>query len=554
MPEGTVVERPEGRDDRQAEAAAARFDELAADMLAGVPLRPTDLHAADILSRNLVRKRQWRTLIQLTDSVAQTPQSVPPALMQSRALALLRTGKTTAASQLLEALTQEDLLRRPRAPMSYYQLGEMLVELGRYEAALPAMELAAGLGEHEFFSARQRQVRLMKALHQDKSVYQSQHLRLVYPASANETYPRMLSWVMEAEWSRMGPWIPSRGGSKPEVWVVPHGLYTEAYAKAGSRPAGLYGGTPIVPFAEFETFQEDFIRTLTHQTAHAKVGQATRSRAPRWLHEGLARHLEMHQRDANPMPDLHERGRNLSIRLLEPIFEGWVDSELVDTAYAHATWAIRYIETQKGPAALHNLLAAYRRGDDTSGALRRAVGTSVQQFDRDFLQWAVQEAPAVWRSDVVSYLDQFSEQKKREALDPLQTEKDRELVAKGPGVTAEMRRDMRSWHTDYAQAVRPVKVALAKAMPLIQGQSDGDVAGACRELRGEIDRFLGDRQNLEAPDRVVGDALRQAYGSFLDMTQHCRSRKWKNMRDELARAVQGLAHAKQTMQPYGLEP
>lgn len=553
-PEGTVVESPEGRSDREADAVAARFDELAAEMLAGAPLSPTDLRAVETLSQNLLRKKQWRRLIQLTEPLASKPEVVPPSLLQNRALALMRTGKSTAASKLLAGLTQDEQLRRSRPSMTYYQLGEMLAELGEYEAASRATERAAGLGDHEFFSRRLKQIQLLKALHQDKSTFQSRNLRMVYPAPAEETYPRMLTWVMEAEWSRIGQWVPSRGGGKAEVWVVPHGLYTDAYTKVGSRPATLYHGAPIVPFAKFETFQEDFIRTLSHQTAHAKIDQATRGRAPKWFHEGLARHVEMHQLDANPMPDLHERGRDLSIRLLEPIFDGWVDSELVGTAYAHATWTVRYIENQKGPAGIHAMLAAYRRGDDTSGALRRAIGTSVQQFDRDFLQWARGEAPDAWRSEVVTYLAKFGEEKKREELATLQTEKDKELETKGPGVSASLRREMRKWHADYSEAVRPVKAALARSLPLIQGQADGDVTGACRELRGEIDRFLGNRFNLDAPDPAVADALRSAYGSFLDMTQHCRSRKWKNMRDELDRAVQGLGQAQQTMQPYGLKP
>ncbi|MDA8016008.1 MAG: hypothetical protein MPN21_01070 [Thermoanaerobaculia bacterium] len=557
MPEGTVTESAAERADREVSSAVARFDELAASLAEGGMLRPSYRRAVETLTDSLVYSEDWDSLIRLTEPLATSPSSVPPSLIQARALALMRSDQSVAAANLLIELAKSDQANRRRDPATFYQLGEMLTELGQYDLAIRALERASSLSAFDFTAQRRQQIKLMKDLEESKKVFQSKHFRMVYPASTGERYPRQRSWVLEAEWDRVKKWIPVPAGSpKVEIHLFPFSGFMKAYARSGGLVGGLYDGVVRVPLADFESFHPELIRIVSHEVAHAMIDIATRDRAPKWFHEGLAGHIEMHQRELNPMPDMHAAGRDLTFNLLEPILAGWSEPQLVELAYTNAAWTLHYIESEKGVRGIHRMLDAFRRGHDTKGAIRKVFGTSVETFDRNFRTWAIRDAPQIWPSEMVAYHERFDDLVRRDAMEPVRSPEPRAVLQSGKERyrEGELERMMRKWHAEYTAAVRPVKVSLSKALPLLQGKVEGDVQGACRELRSELDRLLGNRSHLNAPDAQVATSLRQAYSFFKDMTQHCRSRKWKSMRRDMELAVYHLGVAKDGMDPYGVQP
>lgn len=558
LPEGTAVESAAERIEREADAALARFDELATSLASGA-LRPAHRRAVEALANTLVYREDWPELIRLTEPLASEPAAAPPSLIQARALALMRAEKTAEATNLIIELARSDKVNRRRDPSTFYFLGEMLVELRQYDLALRAMEKASSLQTFDFTGQRRKQIELMRDLENSKSVYESRHYRLIYPSATGERYPRQLSWVLEAEWDRIKKWIPVPARSpKVEIHLYPWRKFMTAYARSGGLVGGLYDGVVRAPLADFDSFHPELLRIYSHEIAHAMIDIATNDRAPSWFHEGLAGHIEMHQRQLNPMPDMHAAGRDLTFTLLEPILSGWSEPQLVELAYTNAAWTLHYIETQKGVQGIHRMLDAYRRGHDTEGSIRRVFGRSIEDFDRSFRAWAVHEAPQVWQTEVVAYHEQFDSLVARDSMDPLKDSKpDARVLRSGsskPVRSGLLERDMKLWHSRYSTSVRPVKVALARAMPLLRGQKEGDVQSACRDLSSKLDELLGTHSHLKAPDADVAHNLRLAYGSFRDMTRHCRSQKWNAMRAEMERAVKYLGQAKDRMHPYGVAP
>ena len=558
LPEATAVESAAERIEREADAAVARFDELATSLATGA-LRPSHRRAVEALANTLVYRENWQELIRLTEPLAVDPAAAPPSLIQARALALMRAEKTADATNLIVELARSDQVNRRRDPATFYFLGEMLVELRQYDLAMRAMEKASSLRAFDFTAQRRKQIELMKDLEESKSVYESRHYRLIYPTATGERYPRQLSWVLEAEWDRIKKWIPVPARSpKVEIHLYPWRKFMTAYARSGGLVGGLYDGVVRAPLADFDSFHPELLRIYSHEIAHAMIDIATKDRAPSWFHEGLAGHIEMHQRQLNPMPDMHAAGRDLTFTLLEPVLSGWSEPQLVELAYTNAAWTLHFIETKKGVQGIHRMLDAFRRGHDTEGSIRKVFGKSIGEFDRSFRDWAINEAPQIWQTEVVAYHEQFDSLVNRDSMDPLNNPKDDEKVLRSasgrPAPAGVLERDMKRWHTGYTASVRPVKVALAKAMPLLQGQKEGDIQGACRELRSQLDLLLGTRSHLEAPDANVALNLRRAYGSFRDMAQNCRAKKWNSMRADMEQAVNYLGQAKDGMHPYGVAP
>lgn len=560
VPEGTVVESAAERTDREVEAALGQFDVLAKSLSENGTLRPSHRRAVDTLLVSLTYRKEWQKLLDLTTPLASDPAKAPPSLMQARALALMETGQTVPATQLIIELAQSDQANLRRDFGTYYQLGEMLTELGQYDLALRAMDRAASLGL-TFAKQRQQQIELMKELEEAKKVYESWNFRLVYPAGAGETYAKQLSWVLEAELERIKKWIPIPAKSpKIEVHLYPWRKFTTAYAQAGGLVAGLYDGVVRVPLADYESFHPDLLQIYSHEVAHAMIDIATGDRAPSWFHEGLAGHIEMHQRQVNPMPDMHEAGHDLTFTLLEPTLAGWADPQLVELAYANAAWALHYVETRHGIRGIHKMLDAYRRGNDTEGALRRALGVSVESFDEGFRRWALNDAPAIWSTEVVDYHKNFDSLVVRDSLNPTVQSKpaDNSRLLKSRGdVSDHTEFDQRvvEWHKNsYLPMVRDVKVSLAKALPLIQGKAKGDVDAACFELGQKLEILLRDRKALNSPDYEVTTFLRSAYKNFNEMTDKCRRREWKAMQQEMRVAIHNLGKAEESMRPYDILP
>ena len=557
-PEGTVVESAGERAEREISSAVARFDELSASLATGGALRPSHRRAMETLADSLVYRKSWKELIRFTEPLAQKPETAPPTMIQARALALMRTDQKVEAANLLIELAKSDRANRRRDAGTFYQLGEMLTELGQYELALRAMEKASSISAFDFTSQRRDQIGLMKELEESKKIFDSRHFRMVYPASTGERYPRQLSWVLEAEWDRVQKWIPVPAGApKVEIHLFPFTKFMKAYARTGGLVGGLYDGVVRVPLADFESFHPELIRIVSHEVAHAMIDIATRDRAPKWFHEGLAGHIEMHQREINPMPDMHEAGRDLTFTLLEPVLAGWSEPQLVELAYTNAAWTLHFIESKRGVRGIHRILDAFRRGNDTEAAIRKVFGVSVEEFDRDFRAWAVNQAPTVWPSDMVAYHEKFSDLVRRDSMDPLDDPKDDAMALNSGNMRyreGRLEKEMKAWHAGYSTSVRPVKVALAKALPMLQGKADGDVQGACRELDTQLELLFDNRANLSAPEAQVATYLRQAYGSFKDMAEHCQSRKWKSMRTEMERAVYYLGKAKDEMHPFKIQP
>jgi hypothetical protein len=132
------------------------------------------------------------------------------------------------------------------------------------------------------------------------------------------------------------------------------------------------------------------------------IAERTLDRAPRWFHEGLAQHVQMVQDVVNPIPGYVLKKSLVSFPLLEPAISSY-SPLLVTIGYDEAAWVLHYIETRYGKPGIHRLLDAFRNGQTTDEALLSALGRSPEQFDGELWRWCLEDGPAAWKVDVVTY-------------------------------------------------------------------------------------------------------------------------------------------------------
>jgi hypothetical protein len=148
-------------------------------------------------------------------------------------------------------------------------------------------------------------------------------------------------------------------------------------------------GVLLVTAVNIRTAPTDLRQSIPHEMTHLFLYQATGpnyDRVPQWFNEGLATYMEA---SPNPSYDL----------LLREAVNGRVTMPLADLchsfpdreeqtllAYAQSASVIRYIQTRYGNQALRGLVNAFADGADCYSGVERALGLTLDDFNRDWLR------------------------------------------------------------------------------------------------------------------------------------------------------------------------
>ncbi len=387
---------------RESSALAALPRLLVTARSGGALSRPRIRQEMEEVVAALDRRGRWDDLIAVTDGLGTEIAGVPPSVVRRRAEALRRVGRRTAAQELLAALIASNAKNRQVDPGTLFRLAELLVSDGRYDLALKLMAKAHSQLPFEVDPRRLRQVQMEKRLANASAVYESEHFEVFYPYERSLYFAERVSEILEAERRRLSKWIPVSKVGKTEVFLLQIGEFQIGY---GGNVAimGLFDGKIRVPFADVNTFTPFIVSVLTHELAHAMITEASDDRAPHWLQEGLAQHLEMPQDGINPIAGYRSTGNLLSFPMIETVLESFAAPRLVPVAYDQSRWVLHFVESRYGVRGIQRLLGAFREGLTTEEAIAKAMGKSVVELDHEIWEWCVKVAPQMWPSEIVHY-------------------------------------------------------------------------------------------------------------------------------------------------------
>ena len=127
--------------------------------------------------------------------------------------------------------------------------------------------------------------------------------------------------------------------------------------------------------------------TLWHEMAHVITLQLSNNRLPRWLSEGTSVFEERRARkewgrDMDlPFVRYLESGKVLKIRDLNT---GFSSSQTISYTYYQASLLVEHIFDVHGQRKLRALVEAYADGTDTEGAIKKALGISIDELQASF--------------------------------------------------------------------------------------------------------------------------------------------------------------------------
>ncbi len=552
------------------DAAALRADAerralatLAALPAAALSASPARIRLAEDAARALAREGKWPELLAVTgEQGGHNGPEAPGAtemLVRYRALALRQLGREKEATAELVGLAKVALAGRRPFPGALYDLAELLAADGQYATAIRLVEKADAQIARPFGEARIRQFNLSRELESDLGEHRSAHFSVRFPAASGERYARQIATVLEEERQRLLQWIPPTEGERVIVELLPLESFLDAYA--GEMPViGLFDGRMRMPLADIQSLEPEWIAIVSHELTHALLTRATRGRAPHWLQEGLAQHAEMGRLHVNPLPELEASRRTLSFPALEPILRGFAEPQLVELAYSEALWAVGYIESRGGAAALRRLVAAFAGGASTERATAALFGQDLPTFDRAFRDWAARRAPAK-RLVAARRFDQ--ELERPFAAETSEAEAGRNAVlgvrVEPAGGTLPPTRErvaaMRSWHVGYLAAAGGARADYERIAALYRSGRGQPAPQDCAALRRQaLDLIRGQAAALGAPEVRVAQELRGAYEALARFGELCENGRAIEALEDFDRASRAFVRARSLMAPFDLQP
>jgi tetratricopeptide (TPR) repeat protein len=130
--------------------------------------------------------------------------------------------------------------------------------------------------------------------------------------------------------------------------------------------------------------------TLYHELAHVVTLQMSANRIPRWLTEGISVYEEQQARP--------EWGRDMDLEFAEALERGTViglpelnagfmDPTTISMAYYEASLLVEYLVGAHGHPALEALVRSFADGVDTDAAMKKTMGTSLEEVQPLFTEW-----------------------------------------------------------------------------------------------------------------------------------------------------------------------
>jgi hypothetical protein len=143
---------------------------------------------------------------------------------------------------------------------------------------------------------------------------------------------------------------------------------------------------------ELVRLESDLAHELSHVLVYQIVGPGYTT-MPVWLDEGIATTAEL-QPDPNYADALNTAVNNNSLIPLDSLCGSFgVDGSRVILAYSQSVSVVRYIQDRWGPAAIRDLLYAYRDGASCQGGVQRVLNLSLAELQTDWERDVLRSSP-----------------------------------------------------------------------------------------------------------------------------------------------------------------
>lgn len=317
--------------------------------------------------------------------------------------AAVRAARLLASSRIAEARPIIDRIarQRPRSAESRYLRAELAFLEGRYPDAIEALDgLRAGAFGGNVGALRSLAASTYEATRGFTSRRSAGgHFEIFYPPGKDEVIVDLTGEVLEAAYEALGDDLGARppGPIRVELLAAPSDL-----AKVSTLTEREIETTGTIALAKYNklmvvspratVFGYPWMDTLTHEYVHHVVSILSHDKVPVWLHEGLARYLQIRWRgpandelgaiDEHLLATALEKNELISFDDMHPSMAKLPSQEAAALAFAEVFTMIGYLHRKVGDEGLQEILALHRSGIGSRKAVAEVAGTTWPQLER----------------------------------------------------------------------------------------------------------------------------------------------------------------------------
>ncbi len=296
------------------------------------------------------------------------------------AMALVRSGNAAAALPYAERSARVN----PDSADAHTVLGFVQFSADRTKEAVRSwkrsLEIRPDPVVQQYLAKAQREA----TTEADFSQRESSHFTLRYEGKqTSEQLRRELIATLESQYDDLVRVL----GVAPRA-SIPVILYTEQaffdVTHAPSWSGAVNDGKLRIPISGITSMTSDLARVLKHELTHSFVAQATGSRCPTWLNEGIAQAVEPKTVAANGrrLSQLFRAQQAIPYNALEGSFMRFSPIEAV-VAYDESLAAVEYISETYGMSDVERILERLGQGSSTESALRATIHSDYGQLESD---------------------------------------------------------------------------------------------------------------------------------------------------------------------------
>lgn len=359
------------------------------------------------------RDRSGRMRTALFTAAVLAALFVPPAACHSSPEGALSLGEAaerlshwdlTGAGEALDAFPGDG------GPEEKWLRGMVAFHGGLYAEALSLLEGTADLLPAS--ERREGTVRLARRtldLSRRLARRESEHFALFFDEEKDWVLAGPALATLEAAYESLGKWLGTFPGEKVRVEIIPSSEDFEEVSSLTRKEIETAGAIGICKFNKIMLLSPRLLLrgyswrdALAHEYIHYLLVLLTANRAPIWVQEGVARYGEslwrsdrsryLQKREETLLARALRKGTLVPFADMDPSLVRLPSMEAVSLAFAECALAVDFIVGHWKEEGLRSFLEALSIGrfGETEIALRRALGTGMEDFERNWLTYLVE--------------------------------------------------------------------------------------------------------------------------------------------------------------------
>ncbi|MCP4445231.1 MAG: tetratricopeptide repeat protein [Myxococcales bacterium] len=313
----------------------------------------------------------------------------------------LRAWQFTDARGRIETL----VAKAPKTKTSRYLQAELDFFDGKYASVVHGLEglddddVEGNVGSLRDLAASSLQV--TKGFTSEVSA--GGHFRIFYGPGKDKAIVGLTGDVLEAAYEALGDDLGHRPDHQIRVELLGKAsdlamvsTLTEAEIETTGTIALCKYGKLMVVSPRATLFGYPWMDTLTHEYVHYIVTQISHDKVPVWLHEGLARYLQVRWRGKadgkltsyyeHLLSEALKKNKLIGFDKMHPSMAKLPSQEAAALAFAEVSTMVAYVHQSIGEDGLQRALKAIRQGTGARKAVAQAMNTQWDELERDWIR------------------------------------------------------------------------------------------------------------------------------------------------------------------------